>query len=91
LGVYRLNSFKIKNSRANAIRIAVIQAKLKQIIWGLKTIASYMPDDLTFNVTAVAGGGFTATKHPAKVPFLELSISNNVSIANAMCKGVLPK
>lgn len=97
---YEVELCQLVDSRGAAVTVAVIQAKLKEIIWGLKTIASYMPDDLTFSVTAVAGGGFTATKHPAKVPFkvpltvleaVELKISNDVSIANAMCKGVLPK
>ncbi|MGD8783901.1 MAG: hypothetical protein PVG75_05665 [Thioalkalispiraceae bacterium] len=88
------------NSRANAVRIAVIKNRLKTTIWTMKTITSYLPDDLTFDVTVVGGGGFTATKHPAQVPFkipltileaIELSIDNRVALANAMCTGVEPE
>ena len=97
---YETEICKLVDSRGAAVSVAVIQAKLKTIIFVLKTITSYLPNDLTISVTAVAGGGFTAAIHPAKVPFqipltiletVELGIGNNVSIANAMCKGVLKK
>ncbi|MGD8926568.1 MAG: hypothetical protein PVG20_06945 [Thioalkalispiraceae bacterium] len=97
---YEVEMCKLVGSRANAVRIAVIKARLKRIIFTLKTITDYLPNDLTFNVTAVAGGGFTATKHPAQAPFqipltileaVELTIDNNVAIANALCTDVVPK
>jgi hypothetical protein len=96
---YEVELCKLVDSREVAVTVAVIQAKLKTIMWTLNTITSYLPNDLTVSATAVAGGGFTAAIHPAKVPFqipltivqaVDLGIGNNVSIANAMCKGVVP-
>jgi len=95
---YETELCTIVESRETAVTIAVIQAKLKSAIWSLNTVRGYLPDDLTLSATAVAGGGFTAAIHPAQIPLktplvvleaVDLAIDNNVSIANAMCKGVI--
>ncbi|VAW91979.1 hypothetical protein MNBD_GAMMA23-92 [hydrothermal vent metagenome] len=97
---YETQLCQLVENRKTAVTIAVIQAKLKSAIWLINTIRGYLPDDLTMSATAVAGGGFTASIHPAQIPLktplivleaVDLVIGNNVSIAKAMCTGILPK
>lgn len=75
--------------------VAALQARIKWITFGLKTIKGYLPDDLVVQADVVAGGGLTMTKYPAQFPFqvmltiveaIDLQISNYVTMATAICK-----
>lgn len=97
---YESELCKFVDNREVAVSVAMVKNGLKTTIWTLNTINSYLPNDLTVSVTAVAGGGFTAAIHPAKVPFkvpltvveaIQLSLDNNIALAEAVCKGVNDK
>lgn len=85
---------ELKENRAVAASIAVLQARLRAAAFTIKNVKAYLPDDLSFVASVVAGGGATVSKHPAQYPLqivltivegMELKISNFTSIADSVC------
>ncbi|UCE88834.1 MAG: hypothetical protein JSW10_11000 [Pseudomonadota bacterium] len=93
---YEAELCELVTNKRTATHVATVQALLKTLSWGLKSIKDLTPTDLEITVNAVAGAGTSIATHPARVPFhvlqafivdgIDLAITNYVSIATSMCQ-----
>jgi hypothetical protein len=92
---YRAKLCPLVNDRQTKVMLAVLDARIQNNKFALKTVMDLMPEDLTVSVTVVGGGGLTVSKFPPQYIFqainfvlesIELRLNNFKSIAGAICE-----
>ena len=91
---YRAKLCPLVKDRKTQVMLAVLNARIQNNKFAIKTAMDLMPEDLTVSATVVGGGGLTVSKFPPQYIFkavnfvlesIELRLNNYKSIAGAVC------